>query len=149
MIAGIDLSSKAIDCALIDEDTGQLEALYRWALTATGDAFDRTRWVRDSMPSRGWWTDQGVIAIGIEDPAGNHGVRAIARVQGGILQCLPLTVVVHPLPPSRWRKLIGLPGNASKDDVFEWANDQHPVPTQDAADALGIAHATRELLEVA
>ena len=148
LIAGIDLSTRAVDCVTIHETTGRLDAWHHWPIDATGDAFDRTRWIRDTMPARGWWKDQGVIAIGIEDPRGNSA-GIIYRAQGAILACLPTSTLVHPLIPSEWRKLVGLPGNASKQDVREWGIElgcSHPGWTADAYDALAIAHATRTLL---
>lgn len=147
MIAGLDLSTRAIDCALIHQDTGELLELHRWPLVAVGDAFDRSRWVRDSMPSRGWWIDKGVIAVGIEDPAGKHGVRDVARVQGGVLQCIPVSLLVYPLAPSQWRKLNGLPGNAPKHEVLQYALRTDNGLTQDEADAILIARATLALLD--
>lgn len=148
LIAGIDLSTRAIDLALINETTGQLAELHRFELPKNGDAFDRARWVRDTMPSRSWWTDQGVIAIGIEDPRG-HNPGPLFRAQGAILACLPTSLLVHPLIPSEWRALNGLPGNASKAHVYEHAHRHAILPagSQDAADAFLVATATLELVE--
>lgn len=148
MIAGLDLSTRAVDCALVDQDTGDLLELCHWPLVAVGDAFDRSRWVRDSMPSRGWWLDKGVIAVGIENPAGRVGaVRHIARVQGGVLACLPTTLLVHPLEPAEWRRLVGLPGNAPKHEVMQFALRTDNGLTQDEADAILMARATLALLD--
>lgn len=113
VVAGVDYSSKFVDVVLVDIDTPTTVEWHRYDLGTTGDAFDRTRRVRDALPSRGWWRDQGVIAIGIEDPRG-HSAGVIYRVQGGILQCLPPELLVHPWIPSAWRKTVGLPGNCDK-----------------------------------
>lgn len=145
LIAGIDLSTRAVDCVTIHETTGRLDAWHHWPIDAQGDAFDRTRWIRDTMPARGWWKDQGVAAIGIEDPRGNSA-GIIYRAQGAILACLPTSILVHPLIPSEWRKLVGLPGNASKQDVRDFAPGTIDGAPQDAYDAWAIAEATRTLL---
>lgn len=149
-IAGIDLSSHAVDCVLIDENDHRVIAWHRWQLTANGDAFDRTRWVRDSMPSRGWWKDEGVIAAGIEDPRG-QSAGVIYRVQGAIISCLPTWLLVHPLNPGEWRKLIGIPGNATKEMTRDWVRAQVGSVAgswpNDATDAYGIARATSSLLD--
>lgn len=146
-IAGVDYSTHAVDCVFIDDDTGRAEWRH-WPLTGN-DSFDRTRAVRDAMPSRGWWEDEGVLAIGIEHPGGHHGTRDMIRVQGAILACLPTSLLVCPWPPAKWRKAVGLPGNASKLAVAAWA-DRHLARSQvswgtwpqDACDAYCIAQAT-------
>ena len=88
------------------------------------------------------------------------------RIQGAILSQIPARMLVHPLPPGKWRKLVGLPGNASKEDVAAYAlSAQFPVTNgslhrhmgittwthgagvpQDAHDAHLIALATRSLI---
>jgi Holliday junction resolvasome RuvABC endonuclease subunit len=75
---------------------------------------------------------------------------ALYRIQGAILTRLPRTTLVHPLVPSSWRKTVGLPGNASKQDVARYVGNRriwHETWPQDACDAYCIALATRTLLE--
>jgi hypothetical protein len=156
MIAGIDYSTRAVDVVLLDEDS-DAATWHRFELKALGkldDAFERTRSVRDAMPARtsGFWDD--VSAIGIEQARG-HDAYTGMRVQGAILACIPRHKQVEPHNPSEWRKTVGLPGNASKDDVARWANAHwlqpldapRILPQQDAYDAFCIALATRTLLE--
>jgi hypothetical protein len=156
VIAGIDYSTRAVDIVLLDEDT-DAATWHRFELKALGkrdDAFERTRSVRDAMPSRssGFWDD--VMSAGIEQPRGNYGVYDGMRVQGAILACLPARLQVQPHNPAEWRKTVGLPGNASKFEVLKRAYE-HLSPTtdelidwpQDACDAYCIALATRTLLE--
>lgn len=151
LIAGIDFSTRAVDVVLLDEDTNHAGWLrFQLPLTEVEDAFDRTRRLRDVMPSRAWWRDEGIIAIGIEQPRGRHGVTPLFRVQGAILACLPRDLLVQPWNPASWRKAVGLPGNATKDQVREaaillGANREWDV--FDPFDALCIAHATRSVLE--
>lgn len=153
-IAGIDFSTFAVDVVLLDEDSDQAE-WHRFILPPAGDAFDRARTVRSAMPSRSWWEDKSVIAVGIEDPRGfNAGV--IYRIQGGILQCLLPDVLVQPWIPSAWRKAVGLKGNATKEAVQLraidlWRNVGEVAycdgESQDTFDAFCIAHATRSVLK--
>ena len=113
-IAGIDYSSHAIDIVQIPHDGPQPPRWDRFELE--GDmAFDRARDVATSMPGRAssYWDE--IIAVGIEHPGGHYGTQAMIRIQGAILSCIPPWVLVEPLSPAKWRKLIGLPGNASKD----------------------------------
>jgi hypothetical protein len=147
MIAGIDYSTRAVDVVLLDEDS-DAATWHRFPLEGA-DAFDRARTV--GLPS--WlWLD--VLAVGIEDPRG-YNAGALYRIQGAILGRLPKDLLVHPLVPSHWRKTVGLPGNASKQDVWHHAislmsNVNGVVKLgwpQDACDAYCIALATRTLLE--
>jgi hypothetical protein len=156
MIAGIDYSTRAVDVVLLDEDT-DAATWHRFELVGA-DAFDRARDVRRAMLSRPMpWEDRlsgdsslfwdDVLACGIEDPRGfNSG--SLYRVQGAILACLPARLLVHPLIPSSWRKTVGLPGNANKQGVWEFADGKGKGHwPQDACDAYCIALATRTLLE--
>jgi hypothetical protein len=149
-VAGIDLSTFHIDIVKIPVD-GTSADWHRFTLNGA-DAFDRTRSVADYMPGRAhsFWDD--TIAIGIEHPAGRHGVGAILRIQGAVLSCLPVDTLVQPLPPSRWRRLNGLTGNATKEQVRQHSYTLLGAAAslswpQDAHDAHLIAIATRQLLE--
>lgn len=154
VIAGIDLSTSAIDVVLLDEDSDA--ATWRRVPLVGNDAFDRARDVKGAMWQFGSdiWDD--VLAIGIEDPRG-YGAGSLYRIQGAILSCLPARTLVHPWIPSAWRKQVGLPGNASKHDVILYAETALGAPLfmldgtgwpQDAYDAFCIALATRQRLEL-
>jgi hypothetical protein len=150
-LAGIDYSTHAVDVVLLDEDTGQ--ATWHRTELKGADAFDRARRLRwaQPIPDNEW---EAVLAVGIEDPRG-HNAGALYRVQGAILARLPSFLLVHPLIPSQWRKLVGLPGNASKAGVARWALKQPgirdwPAATIpfDATDAYCIALATQKLIQL-
>lgn len=148
-VAGIDFSTRAVDVVEIDEDDGSLVEWHRFELVGPGDSFDRSRLVRDAMPPRGWWTDRGIVAAGLEDPRG-YGAGHLYRVQGAILACLPATLLVQPWLPSKWRTLAGLKGNATKDAVADHVENLGIAARnwpQDACDAFCIARATRAVLE--
>lgn len=164
-IAGIDFSTHAVDVVLLDENDVEPPVWHRYELTGA-NAFDRARQAR-FLPTV--WDD--VLAVGIEDPRG-YNAGALYRVQGAVLARIPAATLVHPLVPSQWRKLVGLPGNASKADVaahavslhkeaeyahyMQWRDwqscelhDEFYTPPdwpQDALDAYCIALATRSLL---
>jgi hypothetical protein len=115
-VAGIDLSTWAIDVVRI-HDTGEID-WHRYKLEGQ-DAWERTRHVPYAMPGP---TDElwdETTAIGIEQPAGHHGVIPLVRVQGAVLARLPRMVLVQPYVPARWRVLAGLRGSALKADVRE------------------------------
>lgn len=149
--AGIDYDTHAVHLVLINED-GQ--AAYHPFPLEGPDAFTRTRSVRDAMWPRTRWADEGVIALGIEEPAGRLTGR-LFRVQGAILACLPPWLLVEKFMPSEWRKVVGMPGNASKGYVAEFAGSRlwpdAPLPVvpspQDACDAYCLALAVSRLTE--
>ena len=154
-LAGIDFSTRAIDVVLIDENDAEPPRWHRLILKGA-DAFERTRELSRPLAYHLGLDLDDTLAIGIEDPAGNHGVRALARVQGAILARLPRDVLVVPLAPSQWRKRVGLPGNATKQQVADWAiTDAQSLGAdwtlrengQDCLDAYGIAVATRLLIQ--
>lgn len=151
MIAGIDFSSFQADIVLLSEDDDT--ATHHVFRFGKGDAFDRARTIRGSMPSRDWWTDQGVIAIGIEDPRGmsTTAIAVLNRAMGGILACLPPTMFVHPWKPAEWRSELGISNvgkEAPRDFAWmHWAGVPLPAvvaKSQDSLDAYCLAYATRQ-----
>lgn len=141
--AGIDFDTHAVHLVLRPED-GRPATYTRYALAGV-EAWQRARAVRDAMPSRGWWRDEGVVAVGLEEPFGYGGSGAkLVRVQGAILACLPPELIVHLIPPGVWRTLVGLPGNASKAEVARYV--AHTNWPQDACDAFCLALAAEALL---
>ena len=149
MYAGVDYDTKAIHVVLLPEEG---PARYLPFVMHGHDAFERTRVVRDVMPARGWWEDEGVIAIGIEEPMGQN-TRPLNRVQGSVIACLPSSLLVQPLMPHEWRRDIGLPGNASKEDVHSYLFQDAAVIDsdgewpQDAFDAYALALAVQRRTE--
>lgn len=136
---------------ILDEDTDH--ATHHVFGFGKGDAFDRARTIRYSMPSRSWWDDQGVIAIGIEDPRGvaRSADAPLYRAQGAILVCLPQRLLVQPWKPGEWRSQLGIsnvgkvaPATFAFDHWIEW-----PIGcSQDALDAYCLAYATRQRIQI-
>lgn len=150
-IAGIDLSTHAVDIVTIDVEERDPPEWRRFPLEGA-DSFTRARQVRDAMPARTdeWYDD--VLAVGIEDPAGHHGTNHIYRIQGCVLACLPKLVLVQQWRPAAWKKAVGLKGNATKIDVTTFVTGGKGWPahmqdwTYDACDACCVALATRAVL---
>jgi len=150
-VAGVDVSTKAIDLVLVPVEDGP-PVWHHYPLTGT-DAWERTRSIPSAMPDRASTFYDTVVAIGVENPAGLHGAHAVQRAVGAVLACLPPLTLVQPWRPSEWRKAVGLPGNCGKAHVMQHADlhrgyygDSSHWP-QDACDALCIAVATRNALE--
>lgn len=147
--AGIDFDTHAVHLVLLDEEGA---ARYRCFTLEGTDALERTRAVRDAMPSRGWWADGGVVAVGIELPFGPNKGR-LWPVFGAILSCLPRWLLVQPMTASGWRKHVGLAGNATKQDIYSFAREKAGSNVwldhwpQDACDAFCLALAVSWLTE--
>ena len=155
--AGIDFDTNAVHVVLLRED-GSAE-YHHFALTGQ-DAFERTRGVREAMPARDWWRDEGVVACALEEPQGvqKATVAKLKAVQGAVLACLPADLLVEPWVPARWRREAGLGGGVNKEivrlkvaaDQFDsgrdWGMGEWP---QDACDAYCLALAVSTLWEKA
>lgn len=147
-VAGIDLSTKALDLILIDEDCEAQPRAYTYEL-GEGDIVERVRTIGTTWPSRhsSIWND--VIAIGIERPAGKFGVAQVSMAFGAVLAMLPTDLLVKPWQPAEWRVAVGLKGNAAKEDVQLRAIELGGLDwrRQDRFDAYLIARATLSVLE--
>lgn len=152
-IAGIDLSTKAIDIVLLDEDTDR--AHHHRVELAGGGAFLAALDVRDRMPSRSWWEDAAVVSIWLELPFARHlkSVAPLMRIQGAVLASLPRSLVAGELTPQTWKRLTVGQSNAAKPDVANWVFGRWlncPAAVgQDACDAYAVAWAGRMLEETA
>lgn len=152
MIAGIDFSSFQADIVVLSEDDDT--ATHHVFRFGKGDAFDRARTIRGSMPSRDWWTDQGVIAIGLEDPRGvaRSADAPLYRAQGAIIACLPPRLLVQPWKPGEWRKQLGISNVGKEAPAWFATNHWHSpairIASQDAMDAFCIAMATRQRIVI-
>jgi hypothetical protein len=156
--AGIDIDTNSIHVVRLELDSD--EARYdRVRLdVGPGDYHQRARRLRDLMPTRGAWKDDGVVTIAYEDPrsAAFKAAVPLAVVRGALLACLPRDVPVVPLTPQDWKKWTlggGFPGqgNATKDDVAAWVRDhwpnRPPAADQNALDAYAIAWAARAMCD--
>lgn len=147
--AGIDVSSRRLDVALIPEHPDAWPIWNHYTLEGH-DAWERARSVRQAMPAASHW--DAVVAIGVERPFGpSSGILNV--VVGGVLATLPRRILVHPWPPSAWRKQISLSrqeGENWKQASERWAL-AHGCPgdwaDDNAYDAFCLAHATMQAVE--
>lgn len=139
---GIDLSSRAVDLVLVDEnaDTATWEQIELEGKTA----FDRLRAVHALMPQPGWYEAHGVYLIAVEMPESRMrpSLRAQLPVFGAVVAALPDDIEVWCLAPADWKRPMGL-GQAkpSSDDFPTFDTDGW---TQDSLDALGVALYARD-----
>ena len=114
LIAGIDYSTHSVDIVTIPYDEPGTPVWRGYPLQGS-DAFDRARHVAETVPGRASSFWDGILAVAIEHPAGRNGTGHMLRIQGAVLSCIPARMLVHPMPPAKWKKLAGLPGNANHD----------------------------------
>jgi hypothetical protein len=143
-VLGIDLSSRAIDLVLLDENENR--AQWTHIDLPGGTAFDRARTVHNLMPQPSWYDHHGVYLIAVEEPMGFQS-RILYRIQGAILACLP-DVPVWEVRPAAWKNKLGLK-QTEKPTPMHFIGFDAPTPswvtwTQDAWDALGVALYARD-----
>lgn len=152
-VLGIDVSSHAIDLIRLDESTGAAD----WTrLELHGKtAFDRLRQVPAVMPHGSFY--DGVYLAGIETPKTRFmpSAAALFPVYGAVVACLPARLEVWGVHPKSWRHALGLPGNATKEQVAQAVNELLFVTAgmggfgyvgwpQDAKDAYAVALYARD-----
>lgn len=159
-VAGIDISSFAVDVVLLDEDS-DAATWHRFILDGA-TPFDRTRSLRGVFPPRSFWEDNAVFLVALEDPVGHHAhtAKALGLVTGGVAALLPRDLHVVQTQPSEWKRIFCGRGNATKPDIVAACHQRGFDSTvgapavnvaatrelaQDAYDAYGIAWAVRRL----
>lgn len=148
---GIDFDTREIHTVAIDEDDGRPLSFSSYDLAAgPGDSFQRARRVRDLLPARTRWIEDGTIAAGLEDVYSRHlsSVVGHKRVEGALLACLPREIPIYNLRPQTWKidSLGAGHGNDDKDQIRAWAVELYPglrFWPQGLIDAFAIATATR------
>lgn len=152
MIAGIDLSSRALHICVLDDDTNAATIHVVRLDLERGDASTRIRRMRDAMPARTAWNDNGVTLIALERPIAIHS-NVPLMVYGALLQLIPPDMPLLQLRAHDWRRECSLPTrgdrvklkNAAKAFARKcWTNAPHAIDDNDA-DAFCIAWAAREL----
>lgn len=152
MIAGLDISTRAVHIVALPEDSNEAD-LHVVRVDATrGDAITRIRRLRDSMPARSAWKDAGITLIAVERPfSRSPGIAVMMAVYGAVLQLFPVDVPLLELSAPEWRRECLLPqrGDDRKPAAIRFAREQWTdAPTaidDNAADAFCVAYAAREI----
>lgn len=155
-VAGVDLSTKAIDIVTVDIDPVDEvypSAWHRFPLEAA-DAWARTLLIRDALPNQGFWEDIALVAIEAPYGRGQSGTLALLnRVVGAIVASLPPQLRTPErcwiVRPDEWKTGLGLStAKPAALDLgvhgyagFDEANIAATIagPQQDARDAWALA----------
>lgn len=113
--AGFDISTKAIDCVLIDLDEEAWPEWHHFPF-AGPDAWERARTIADIVPSRSWWENEGLYAAGIEVPFGFSSAK-VSMVIGALLNRLPRDILIERWPHNRWRAALKLKGGGTSEEL--------------------------------
>jgi hypothetical protein len=140
LFAGLDVASTHLDIVTVDLDS---EAIKWHRLPGGKKGWDTARSMRDVLPHPSYW--EGIALLAIERPIGQRSnvIWAQGLVIGAVLSRVPASVVIQDFQANEWKKLVGLPGGASKGEVMAWASEFGATSEWDehACDALGIVHA--------
>jgi hypothetical protein len=153
MIAGLDISTRAIHIVELPEDSNNATLHVVRIDTQRGAWLERVRRLRDQMPARTAWRDAGCTLIAIERPYSHHAatLAPMMAVYGALLQLFPADLPLLELSAPEWRKECSLPQRG--DDVKPaavrfarqcWTGQPHAMD-DNAADAFAIAWAAREI----
>lgn len=150
LILGLDVSARRIGWALVDYETGKPIACDVQAVSADDDL--RARRVAFREVARDADARGDVCAVLLEDAHAGPSRRgtvihalSVGNVEAWAAARWP-DVLVDRVTPAAWRSAAGLPSKG-KQPVMDWATELLRYrPTQDAADALGIATAGHRLV---
>lgn len=153
MIVGLDFSTRAIHLCELPEDSNEARLHVVRLDTERGNYVDRARRLRDRMPARSAYTDNGITLVAIEKPFSRqpNGLIPMMLVYGGILQLLPADVPLLELSAPEWRKECSLPqrGDDVKPAAIRFARqcwtDPPAALDDNGADAFCVAWAAREI----
>lgn len=150
LILGLDVSARRIGWALVDYETGTPVACDVQNVPANDDLRARRlafREVARDADARG-----DVCAVLLEDAHAGPSRRgtiihalSVGNVEAWAAARWP-DVLVDRVTPAAWRSAVGLPLQG-KQPVMDWATELLGCkPSQDAADALGVARACHALV---
>jgi hypothetical protein len=145
---GFDVSTKAVTFAVCDNEATMFwreerptpKALWPYYLPRISQAADRL--IANAV---GLWTP---TVVAVEQPVGAHPNPHLVAAWGVVLERIVKLlddVVLLDLRPQSWRRDLGMPTNATKNDVagFAIAELGYKGSSQDEADACCIAAAGR------
>lgn len=103
------------------------------------------------------WRTMEPIVVWVEEPRGRsqRAIHQLSVMAGALLSGLPREIPVEMVTAGESRKMVGIPGNASKHAVMSWATvesdadfsyDEHDADAYLIARAI-LAHGSRETIE--
>lgn len=71
------------------------------------------------------------------------GVAEVERVVGSVIASVPKKIAVSLIGPAEWKKIVGLKGNAQKEEIAVHAIDLYAVLSESSQDILDAAMIAR------
>lgn len=147
VIAGVDVSTKSIAVVVLSSKTGDVHRFDEFPIPDIrklgNNKAERCRVIANTGFASAL---RRVSALYVEQPMGRQvkGVAEVERVVGSVIASVPKRVSVSLITPAEWKKIVGLKGNAQKDEIASYARQLYPVldgSSQDIFDASMIARA--------
>jgi hypothetical protein len=160
LIAGLDISTRAIHIVSLPEDTNHAQLHVVRVDTTRGDPIERIRRLRDRMPARSAWADSGCSLIAIERPYfDGPSLGLMMAVYGALLQLLPADLPLLELRSDDWRRECGIPIRKPREAPKDWHKrralefareqkawrDAPPFDHDGAPEAFCVAYGAREI----
>lgn len=151
-ILGVDLSTKAIDLVLLDEDDPAQATHHRIALATPW--WNAATDMRNTL--RGIDHSENVHLAGIERPYGpsRQVIASLHTILGAVLASMPAHITCLEIRPADMRHELGLPGNCPKETMhfavnrhFEEHGTCYTLWPPDAYDAWAAGHAALRMCE--
>jgi len=111
-VAGFDVSTRKLDCVLVDLDDLEPPVWISFDFSVGADAWERCRTVAQVVNGRAFWEEWGLYAAGVEMPFGYSSAQ-VAMVIGVLLTRLPPDILIERWANNSWRKAVGLRGAGS------------------------------------
>ena len=144
---GVDVAAGRLDIAMVRKD-----GAYRVDTIDVGPKLKGAQRLATLHLAASAWTDflapaHPPLIVYVERPTGAHPNPALdhacgvaqAALYASLSGIYPHPVGVQLVAVSDWKKRVLGNGNASKQDIAQWAADRGHMGSQDTADALGIA----------
>lgn len=135
-IAGIDVSTTAVDIVLLDEDTRTPTwthcPLQPALQNGSRDDLRPARSAKNAIPGRSWWEHHGVVQVAVEDPFSNRldTAKKLGRVVGAAACCLPPDMPVLLITPVEMRQWLSIEGRMTKEQLRGYAAE-HGAPVEE------------------
>jgi hypothetical protein len=138
LFAGLEVAATHLDIVTLDLDS---EEVKRHRLPAGKEQWETARTMREVLPHPSYW--EGISLLAIRSPETPQDM-----VIGAVIALIPPGVLVKNFQDSKWKGLVGLPGNSGGSEVMAWASEFGANETWDEASCGALALCYAALAQV-